>query len=143
MLDKLPADVAEPPQSQRAREREIKSDAVKVIDTPNFKVIIPKTEEASCLYGSGTRWCTAARDNNVFDQYNKQGNLYIIMANLGGRQRKFQLHVEGDQFMDERDQSVNKRDIAALSNMPEYTKFLNQLIEKHYGKYFKNAEAAT
>jgi hypothetical protein len=130
------------PVSGKEQQRQIKSDAEKLIDSPNFKVIIPKTQEASCLYGKGTKWCTAGDDDNRFNEYNRQGPLYTIIANLGGKTRKFQLHYESDQFMNERDQPVTKADINALSQVPEYKKFLNYLIEKHYGKYFKKAAPA-
>jgi hypothetical protein len=68
----------------------------------------------------------------MFDQYNEGGKLYIIIAKQGGKDRKFQLHVEHDQFMDERDQAVSKADIKFLSSFDEYTKFLNMMIKKHY-----------
>lgn len=129
------------PVSGKEKQRQIKADAEKLIDTPNFKVIIPKTEEASCLYGSGTKWCTAGKSNNQFDTYNSQGPLYTIIANLGGKTRKFQLHYESDQFMNERDQPVNKAEIKLLSSIPQYKDFLEYLIKKHYSRYFKNQPA--
>ena len=127
------------PVSARQQEKEVKKDVVKLIDTPNFKVLIPKSEAASQLYGKGTKWCTAADENCMFDQYAREGDIYIIIANLGGRERKFQLHVQSDQFMNERDQQVGKADIAALSGIPQYTEFVNYLIKKHYGQYLKLA----
>ena len=57
------------------------------------------------------------------------------MANLGGKARKFQLHMEDNSFMNERDLAIGKPDISALSKIPEYTQFLNFLIKKYYGKY--------
>ena len=77
-----------------------------VMDTPNFKVIIPKTEESACLYGTGTKWCTTAEKDNKFDSYNKQGDLYIILTKIDGKDRKFQFHYESDSFMDERNQEL-------------------------------------
>lgn len=114
--------------------------ANKVIDTPNFKVYIPQTQEAACRIGSGTRWCTAGDKNNMFSHYHSQGPLYIIMANVGGKLRKWQLHYESGQYMDERDQSISQADIAQLSKIPEYTDFLNCLIVKYYGKYLPPEE---
>jgi hypothetical protein len=137
-LDQLTTQTQPEPASRRSQEQQIKQQADKIIDTPDFKVVVPKTEAASCLYGAGTRWCTAAKDNNMFDSYAKQGPLYIIMANINGQPRKFQLSVEGDQFMNERDTEVSKQDIAALSQIPAYTDFLNQLIQKHYGRYLQD-----
>ena len=121
--------------SAKQQTRDVKANADRIIDTPNFKVIVPRTEEASCLYGAGTKWCTAGKQDNQFKNYAAKGDLYIIMANLGGKARKFQLHMEDDSFMNERDLAISKPDIAALSKIPEYTQFLNFLIKKYYGKY--------
>lgn len=88
-----------------------KEGAKKLIDTPDFKVIIPTT--------------------------NKRGDVYIIYANINGKQRKFQLHYESNQFKNEYGYKISKRDIASLSRIPQYTDFLNRLIEKHYGEYFQ------
>lgn len=124
------------PTSKRQQEAEIKADAKRVIDTPNFKVIVPETMESSCYYGAGTKWCTAAsKSDNRFDQYSKSGPLWIVMANFGGKWRKFQIHVEQKEFMNELNQAISKQDIAQLSAIPEYTQFLNYLIKRYYGKF--------
>lgn len=108
-------------------------DAEVFMDEPGFKVIIPKTHEASCLYGKGTKWCTASKEDTThFESYSSRGPLFIILTKLDGVDRKFQLHYEDDAFMDERDQKVKKADIDALSKLPAYTKFINKLIKKHY-----------
>lgn len=131
------AGAAPEPVSKRQQERQIKSDVEVLLDSPNLKVIVPKTEDASCLYGKGTRWCTAGNKDNMFGTYSKQGPLYILLANLGGKQRKFQVHYESDQFMNERDQAISAADIRALSKLPEYKEFLDYLIKLHYGKWIK------
>lgn len=115
--------------SKKEVKKEIKAEGVKkIIDTPDFKVLVPTTEAAACFYGKGTKWCTAADKDNRFDYYNKQGTIYIILAG----DRKFQLHYESDQFMNEKDLDVTKDEIAFLSKFPKYKDFLNMLIKKHY-----------
>jgi hypothetical protein len=113
--------------------KKIKSDAETLISTPNFKVIIPKTEEAACFYGKGTKWCTAGDSDNQFNHYNNDGPLYVIIAKdpKTGKDRKFQLHYESEQFMNERDQALTAADISFLSSFEEYTQFLNLLVKKH------------
>lgn len=118
--------------SNKAKVKDLKSGAKYLINTPDFKIIVPETKEAACFYGANTRWCTAATTGNMFDHYNESGKLYIIIAKQDGKDRKFQLHVEHDQFMNERDQAVSKADIKFLSSFDEYTKFLNMMIKKHY-----------
>lgn len=115
-------------------ERNIKKGAETIIDTPNFKVIVPKTREAACIYGANTQWCTAAKDevNNMFDTYHAQGPLFIIIARKNDKDKKFQLHYESGQFMNENDRALTASDISYLSSFPEYKEFLELLIDHHY-----------
>lgn len=118
--------------SNKQVKRQAKDEGVEVImNTPNFKVYNMLTKEAACLYGKGTEWCTAATESeNQFDYYKKQGNIYVIIAG----NRKFQLHMESDQFMNENDEDIaeDQNDIEYLSKFPEYTQLLNMLIKKYY-----------
>lgn len=125
------------PVSAKQQQKMVKSDAEKIIDTPDFKVIVPKTEAASQLYGAGTKWCTAAEKDCMFDSYSRQGPLYIIIAGAGDSAKKYQLHYETDSFMNERDIPLKAADIKYLSRFPQYTDFLNMLIKKHYSKFIE------
>lgn len=85
--------------------RKIKEGAEKVYEDNEWLVIIPHTEEASCYYGKGTQWCTAAdKGSNMFDHYNEQGNLYININKT--THEKYQFHFETDSFMDETDTPI-------------------------------------
>jgi hypothetical protein len=85
--------------------RRIKEGADKVFENGEWLVIVPHTKEASCYYGKGTQWCTAAeQSNNMFDHYNSQGNLYINIRKSDGE--KFQFHFESDSFMDATDTPI-------------------------------------
>jgi len=52
-------------------------------DGPYFKIVVPVSTKASCLYGAGSKWCTAAADpkNNWFRRYyNDDGmTLYYVL----------------------------------------------------------------
>lgn len=120
--------------SNRQKAKDAKHEgAKKLIDSPNFKVLIMNTPEAACYYAKGTKWCTS--DADTFKHYQEQGPLYVIMAG----DRKFQMHVESEQAMNERDRPMTKDDIKFLSQYEEYTQFLNYLIDKHYGKYLNES----
>ena len=85
--------------------RRIKEGADKVFENGEWLVIVPHTKEASCYYGKGTQWCTAAeQSHNMFDHYNNQGNLYINIRKSDGE--KFQFHFESDSFMDATDTPI-------------------------------------
>ena len=50
-----------------------------VHEDDRFFVVNPLTQEASCYYGKGTKWCTAADSNHQFNQYNQDGKLFYIL----------------------------------------------------------------
>ena len=84
------------------------SKAKKVYDDNDVTVVVPENEAAACKYGRGTRWCTAAtKGRNYFDQYNRQGPMYILMPKTPTyTDEKYQLHFSSGQFMDEEDNEV-------------------------------------
>ena len=84
--------------------RDIKSGAEKVYEDERWLVVIPYTKEASCLYGANTQWCTAARKDNAFKEYNENGYLYINIDKKNNC--KYQFHFESNQFMDETDNRI-------------------------------------
>jgi hypothetical protein len=76
-----------------------------VFSNSSWSVYVPLTEKASCLIGKGTQWCTAAeKSNNMFDHYNGQGKLYVLINK--DNNSKYQLHFESNQLMDENDREV-------------------------------------
>lgn len=119
-------------------EREIKANgAVKLIEEPNFVAIKLLTKDAAQYYGRGTKWCTAANTNNAFDSYSD--DLIVLLTEIEGKNRKFQFHFRSGQFMNEKDVEVTKDEIAHLSKIAGYTKFLNSIIEKHYQPIYNKA----
>jgi hypothetical protein len=54
--------------------------ADQIYEDDRFVVVTPKTPEASCYYGSGTKWCTASMNSSTyFDRYNQDGKLFYIL----------------------------------------------------------------
>jgi hypothetical protein len=97
--------------------------AKKVYEDDNVMVIVPEDEAAACKYGRNTRWCTAAtRGYNYFDQYNRQGPLYILIPKKPEHEgEKYQLHFPTSQYMDEDDDSVSL--LSVFHRFPELTEF--------------------
>lgn len=84
-------------------------------------IVQPLTEPAACKYGQNTKWCTAARENNRFDYYNRDGPLIIFMKKLeDGRVQKWQIHEESRQWMDERDEQIDRDKF--IAQVPEKAK---------------------
>jgi hypothetical protein len=84
-----------------------KGNAKVVFDNEEVRVIIPEDQDAACYYGQGTKWCTAAKKRNVFDDYNANGPLFIILPKKPKYEgEKYQLHKSTNQFTDEQDKYV-------------------------------------
>ena len=95
-------------EQQSAIERQMIEDGEVDIklNTATCKVLIPKTYEASKWFGKNTQWCTAMqKTSQYFDQYSSQGPLYIVLEKATNR--RWQLHFESGQFMDERDSPID------------------------------------
>jgi hypothetical protein len=92
----------------RAEEEYFYNDgqAIKFYDGPDMKIIKPVTVAAAKYFGRGTRWCTAADEDNMFTQYAQQGEIYCIL--FKGENRRWQFHFESEQFMDEKDQDLDQ-----------------------------------
>ena len=67
-----------------AKEKELKGSADKIYQDSRWVVMVPKTHEASCHYGAGTKWCTTAKGQpSYFTQYTSinggNGVLFYIL----------------------------------------------------------------
>lgn len=89
--------------------------ADKVYEDNQIRIIVPYDETAACYYGQTTKWCTAAtKSENRFDEYNKDGPLYIIFIKKPSYPKeKYQMHLTGSginariELKNEEDQNVN------------------------------------
>ena len=85
-----------------------KGEATTVFENGAVRIIVPHDETSARYYGQGTRWCTAARENNMYNQYARGGDLYILLPKQPKHDgEKYQLHFSSGQFMDENDDSVD------------------------------------
>ncbi|MCS7316797.1 MAG: hypothetical protein NZZ41_00540 [Candidatus Dojkabacteria bacterium] len=139
LLDILNEYQSEDTRSNTEKEKEIEQnfydngEAELIYNDSNFKIVIPKSERASCFFGKNTRWCTAATESeNLFNRYNEMGNLYILIDKKN--KRKFQFHFEAAQFMDEKDEPIDLIDFEKNYN---YTvPILSKLAKKHNSFFF-------
>lgn len=95
--------------SNRQQVRDIKKGAKKVMETNDWLVIQPTTEESACYYGANTKWCTASKENSMFNYYNEQGPIYIFINKKDNS--KFQFHAQSFQFMDELDDPIAPKEV--------------------------------
>lgn len=65
---------------QLPSKADIKKEGLKLTDNPYWLVIMPLTHRASCAYGSGTRWCTTAKEDVQFNRYqSKTSSLFYFL----------------------------------------------------------------
>lgn len=71
-----------------------------ILDSDELLVISPKTKKASCFWGRGTKWCTAATGSgteNAFSQYtDADGSGLYIFIDKKNSGVKYQLSKSGD-----------------------------------------------
>jgi len=107
VVDQHPDVVDQPKDVNRGQAKAYYEDA-------DIRVIVPEDQTAACYYGQGTKWCTAAQNNNMFDRYNKDGEMYIIMPKKPEHAgEKYQFHFPTKQFMDEQDRRVSLIELRA------------------------------
>ena len=84
--------------------------SVPIYEDELCRIYHPTTEQESCRIGRGTQWCTAAKEGNMFNQYNSNGPMYIIVPQREHRQypqEKYQIHQATGQFMNDQDEPVS------------------------------------
>jgi hypothetical protein len=100
--------------SKNEKAREIKNnEADTIYDKDGWIVVVPKTEAAAKFYGKNTRWCTAAEGRNLFNRYNSQGKLYIII-NKNNPSEKYQLHKETSSYMNSSDEPITEKQLKSI-----------------------------
>ena len=98
-------------------------------------VIGPKTERASCYFGTNTKWCTAAKEKNKFNDWFMHGPLYIFMY----QKKKYQLYInrtDGDiQFLDELDKKFPvELQLYLISRVPSILETIKKTNKTYYKK---------
>lgn len=119
--------------------KELKGNATEFYEDNDLRIIVPQDQNAACYYGRGTRWCTAATvGKNYFQDYSRRGPLYIVIPKRPEYNgEKYQFSFAADQFMDERDRSIDDeigRELA--QKYPQLFKIFNQEIKKNHTGYW-------
>jgi len=127
------------------KELDVHPGAKIVFEGPNWRVVEISDKsalgkEAACFYGGNnveTRWCTSAPGLKWFEDYIKDGSLYVIYnknddkvsEKSGLPIERYQFHFERDQFMDKDDNRVDL--VKALDgNLSEVKEFFKPKMLK-------------
>ena len=123
----------------KKKDKELEGQAKKIYEKGDFVVIQPKTEEASCKYGSNTKWCVTSKGSGHFGRYTsgRQG-LYFIINKAKSTNKKYSkvaIHFDDTgepRYWDSQDSPMGQREIEIF----EYAfDDMIQAIKDDYKKY--------
>ena len=68
-------------EEMKRREKGAKESTDYLHDDDDYMIVRPRSEDSSCYYGRGTRWCiSATQSRNYFDQYTGEGaGFYFVL----------------------------------------------------------------
>jgi hypothetical protein len=92
----------------------------------------PTTKEASQRIGSGTKWCTAAQNDNKFKEYDAYEPIYIWRDKNG---EKYQLNFSHFQFKDSSDEDIPDE---LLTEYRTTHPVLSKLFKKYESRFLKD-----
>ena len=124
----------------KTKAERLRDDVEKVYEDDKWRILVPKSKEASCHYGGGdTRWCTASKSSNYYDHYNKQGPLYMMMykedaGKSPSENRSHQFHFESNSFYNAEDRSIELGPFFAT--YPELKPFFKDKFASYMKKDF-------
>ena len=134
-------------QIDKTKAERVRDDVDVAYEDDTWVIYIPKTEEASCHYGTNTSWCTAARGNrNYFTYYTDgsggKGPLYMIMHKEDmqnnvkrGPARHVQFHFESNQYKDSNDREIE------LGNFLNENPGLKEFFKSMFKKFLKTSSS--
>ena len=112
-----------------------------VYEDDRFTVVSPKTHEASCYYGAGSKWCTAAKSSDAhFMSYNRDGKLFYFLdkkEKSGSRFYKVAMlqKYDGRQtFFDAPDKSFNSGWILGTPELEKINNVIQRYMETEYAE---------
>ena len=117
------------------------SGAKKIYEDKNLLIVRPLTYEASCKYGSGTKWCTTmSYDSSYFDSHtSKDQALYYIILKKFNRDNKFYkiaIHItpNTETWYDSSDEKMSEREKEVFNlGAPKVI----ETIKNDYSEYIK------
>ena len=126
------------PLYEKRKEKELEKQADKIYEDDKFLVIKPKTEEASCKYGSNTKWCVTSRGTGHFQRYTSgaQGLYFIINKTNSTNKNYSKVAVHFDTagnpyYWDSQDSLMTERESSVLNYaFPELINAINQDYNK-------------
>ena len=102
----------------KKKDKDLEKEADKIYEDDKFLVIKPKSEEASCKYGSNTKWCVTSKGSGHFGRYTAgRQSLYFIINKAKSTNKNYSkvaIHFDdgGDtRYWDAQDSPMSQREI--------------------------------
>lgn len=119
--------------SEKKSQKEI------LYEDDDFLVVRPLSQDASCYYGSGTKWCTSGKKKNKFDEYFNNGFLYYIISKKPLEYKpnwtKVAVYIDkifgGEVFYDNLDVVLRDSEVKSYVNMISELPIMDS-IRSHY-----------
>ena len=125
------------------QEKQLSSQAIKIYEDDKFLVVKPKTEEASCKYGSNTKWCVTSKGSGHFGRYTAgRQSLYFIINKAKSTNKNYSkvaIHFDDEgtlRYWDAQDSPMSQREIDVF----EYA--FSEMIDTIKSDY-KSSEGST
>jgi len=123
------------------KDKELEGQAKKIYEKGDFVVIQPKTEQASCKYGSNTKWCVSSKDSGHFGRYTagRQGLYFIInkAKSTNKNYSKVAIHFDdaGEmRYWDSQDSPMSQREVDVFEYaFPEMIESIKNDYKIHFG----------
>jgi hypothetical protein len=137
-IDDLLNAISEFQKKQRRIVKKVKGGNV-VYDGSRFFVVNPLTHDASCYYGQGTKWCTAASTDTHFNSFNEDGKLfYVIDKTLPTSDPNYKVAIlkkfNGDiSYWNAVDNSFKTGWIIGTEDLKEIESVIDQYMEDQFG----------
>ena len=100
------------------KEKELEKQADKIYEDDKFLVIKPKSEEASCKYGSNTKWCVTSKGSGHFGRYTAgRQSLYFIINKAKSTNKNYSkvaIHFDDGgsmRYWDAQDSPMSQREV--------------------------------
>lgn len=126
----------------KAKQKSLEKQVIKVLETEDWLAIRPLTLESSLIYGSGTKWCTAMKNNpDYFYRYSRNGVLTYVINKKDGDKYGVYLDHNSNEFSiwDAPDRRIDSVETSIPSDMIKQIYQMSKNEEVNYS-YFSQEE---
>jgi len=102
----------------KKEEKELEKQIDKIYEDDKFVVVKPKSESASCKYGSNTKWCVTSKGSGHFGRYTagRQGLYFVInkAKSTNKNYSKVAIHFDDGgsmRYWDAQDSPMSQREV--------------------------------